>query len=111
MSVRYGYKHHGDVQEELKQRYFKNEGKSYYQDVYKLECVFCGNEFYCCNFIARYCSYRCTNDAYIARRKERKSKERQKICPVCNEQYQAKRKDSIYCSPACRQKQYRERNR
>ena len=93
-----------EVQEELKQEY---EDGNRCEDIYKITCWKCGEEFYCKNRIARYCSYRCVNDAQIARRKERKRLERQKVCRVCNKAFQAKRKDSLYCSPACKQKYYR----
>jgi hypothetical protein len=110
MSMWYGYKHHEQVQEKLKEEYIENYKNNYSQDVYILTCSFCGKDFYSYGYRALYCSYRCANDANIKRRKERKMKERQKVCPVCNEQYQAKRKDSIYCRPACRQKHFRQCN-
>ena len=75
---------------------------------HKIICAFCGKVFYARSSNAKYCSYHCTNDAYIARRKQRKELERKKFCPVCGKPFQAKRKDSIYCSNKCKQKAYRQ---
>lgn len=47
-------------------------------------------------------------NAYLTRRKEKKNIERDKICPMCGIRFHAKRKDSLYCSPACKQKAYRQ---
>lgn len=59
---------------------------------YKIICAFCGKVFYARTPKAKYCSYRCTNDAYITKRKQRKKLEREKICPVCGKPFQAKKK-------------------
>lgn len=45
------------------------------------------------------------------RRKERSAVEREKICEVCGNEFTAPRKDSKTCSPACKQKAYRQRKR
>jgi hypothetical protein len=37
---------------------------------YKLECWHCGREFYAISPLARYCGYRCRNDAFKKRHKE-----------------------------------------
>jgi len=78
-----------------------------YQPNYKVNCFTCGDEFYATTDRAKYCSQRCVNDAAISRRKKLKELEREKICPICNEPFKAKRKDSLYCSPKCKQKAYR----
>lgn len=54
---------------------------------HKIICDFCGKVFYARSSKAKYCSYRCTNDAYIARQKQRKELEREKICPVCGKPF------------------------
>lgn len=104
---------YGKYVDEEKQRRLKKEyedyisGKSFYQWAYKHTCAFCGDTFYSKNSRGKYCSQRCINDAYLARRKERKALEKQKVCEVCGKSYTAKKKDSKYCSDACKQKAYR----
>lgn len=97
-----------EKQEKLKKEYEDYiSGKYFYQLVYKHTCAFCGDIFYSRNVREKYCSQRCINDEYIARRKERKALEKQKVCEVCGKHYTAKKKDSKYCSNACKQKAYR----
>lgn len=83
----------------------------HFYGVAKLSCPQCGTPFFCktesYHTGRKYCSDRCTNDAYIARRDARRRATREKTCPVCGERFQAERKDTVYCSPACKQKQYR----
>jgi len=57
-----------------------------------------------------YCSQRCINDAYMARRRRRHEQELKKQCVVCGVIFTAKRKDAQYCSAACKQAAYRRRN-
>ena len=33
-----------------------------------------------------------------------------KVCAICGEKFTAKRKDALYCSNACKQAAYRNRN-
>ncbi len=73
-------------------------------------CVVCGKMFD--SFrpdVAKYCSYRCTNDAYIAWRKEHRRSLRRKTCCHCRRLFEARRADAKYCSAACRQGGYRQR--
>lgn len=79
----------------------------YYQDGVT-HCAYCGDEIPNA-FRRKYCSYRCANDAYIARRREKQEAAREKVCAVCGERFNAKRKDAVYCSSACKQKAYRQR--
>lgn len=74
---------------------------------YKLTCQHCDYVFYAKRPDAKWCSYRCRNDAYIIQRKERREQQRFKTCVVCKIEFKAKRKDAKYCSPACRQKEHR----
>jgi hypothetical protein len=76
---------------------------------YKIICRSCGKTFFRRRPDARYCSYRCTNDSYMLRRKQRKEIEREKRCPICRNQFHAKRKDTLYCSARCKQQAYRNR--
>ena len=84
---------------------------SHFYGVAKLFCAHCGTPFYCdagsYHKGRKYCSARCTNDAYIARRDVRRQAARDKTCPVCGTRFRAERKDRAYCSDACKQKQYR----
>jgi predicted nucleic acid-binding Zn ribbon protein len=77
----------------------------------RLTCVRCGGEFTARHPLALYCSYRCRNDAYIERRRERRaaSFDGKKTCGVCGEEFTAARSDAKTCSAACRQKAYRRR--
>ena len=72
-------------------------------------CVVCGKAFD--SFrpdLARYCSYRCSNDAYIAWRREQRRSRRRKTCCRCGLPFEAKRVDAKHCSGACRQASYRQ---
>jgi len=57
----------------------------------------------------KYCSQRCCNDAYMERRRQRHIVSLQKKCVVCGKSFTAKRADTRYCSPACKQSAYRKR--
>lgn len=74
-----------------------------------LKCWRCGGRFDALHPLARYCSYRCTNDAYIDRRRERRKQARVKTCGECATPFTAPRSDAKFCSPKCRQAAYRER--
>jgi hypothetical protein len=71
----------------------------------------CGKIFFSKKSLAVYCSYRCRNDAYIARRKEWRAEARSKVCTSCDQPFKAKRRDAKYCSDACRQRGFRGRLR
>jgi hypothetical protein len=99
-----------DIQDELKLEYEENiKLYGYPSYSYKINCHTCGKVFYCRRPEGKYCSYRCRNDGYIARRKIRNLKKRQKVCTVCGVSFTAKRKDTLYCSPKCKQREYRNR--
>lgn len=74
---------------------------------HKLTCSVCGSTFFATRPDALYCGYRCRNDAYIARRRERRAAARRKRCEHCGAPFEAKRRDTRYCSNACRQATYR----
>jgi predicted RNA-binding Zn-ribbon protein involved in translation (DUF1610 family) len=76
---------------------------------HKLICVKCGNVFYGKNPTGKYCGYRCRNDAQIEARRQRHISKRKKHCTSCNEFFEAKRDDTVFCSPACKQRWYRQR--
>jgi predicted nucleic acid-binding Zn ribbon protein len=52
----------------------------------------------------RVCSVACALKLYRAKRRVTTA-----ICPVCTEAFEPRRKDSLYCSSACRQLAYRQR--
>lgn len=58
----------------------------------------------------RYCIY-CLRKRKADRQRERREAEKIKnaVCETCNKGFTPKRKGSVYCSPACRQKAYRQR--
>lgn len=94
-----------ECQESLAEDY----AKGYYRPgCYQVNCFLCGKVFYARRPEARYCSYRCTNDANIARRRDRRKQARNKYCAYCKKAFTAKRRDAKYCSPACRQASYRQ---
>lgn len=78
----------------------------------KLICPQCGEVFYCkaesYHNGRKYCTCHCANAAYIARRAVWREEARDKICPICGKQFHAKRKDTVYCSLACKQRRYRQ---
>lgn len=57
----------------------------------------------------KYCSQRCTNDAYMERRRQRHKEKLSKRCAVCGSPFTASRADAMYCSQACKQSAYRRR--
>jgi len=60
-------------------------------------CRHCKKEFKSFSITRRYCSYRCVNDAYIARRKVWREYKREKKCLFCSKDFKAKRRDAKYC--------------
>ena len=56
-----------------------------------------------------YCCYRCEYTYHNRRRAERDEHLRQKVCEVCSEEFTATRAHAKTCSPACKQKAYRQR--
>jgi hypothetical protein len=58
-----------------------------------------------------YCCYRCEYTYHNRRRSERDEHLRQKVCEVCAEGFTATRAHAKTCSPACKQKAYRQRRK
>jgi hypothetical protein len=56
-------------------------------------------------------SYRRRNDRAIARRREQRSDEREKVCTHCGESFTATRSHAQTCSNRCRQALHRARER
>jgi hypothetical protein len=58
-----------------------------------------------------YCSQRCADIANVQNRKAYRKETNKKICQHCGDEFQAIRIDSLYCSPACRQANHREKQK
>lgn len=74
---------------------------------YVLQCHRCGEDFRAIYPTGKWCSYRCSNDAYIDRRREWRREARILNCGQCGVRFNAKRRDASFCSPACKQRAYR----
>lgn len=57
----------------------------------------------------RFCSDGCRNAFHNARRHERLTQAWDRVCEVCSTEFSSRRSDTRYCSHACRQRAYRER--
>lgn len=79
------------------------------------KCETCGREVH--NELNRrrrrhtFCCQACAIKAQSARARQRRTEARgaSKPCTICGEHFEPTRKDSCYCSAACRQKAYRRR--
>ncbi len=58
-----------------------------------------------------FCCERCQWTYYNTARNERAARAREKVCEVCGESFTAARADARTCSPACKQKAYRQRKK
>jgi hypothetical protein len=58
-----------------------------------------------------FCSYRCQYTFHNRRRSERDQGLREKVCEVCSKEFTATRAHAKTCSPACKQRAYREREK
>ena len=102
------------VQEFLKQEWERN-GKIFTEEycAYRLECTECSTTFYARLPSAKYCSYRCQNDARIERSRIKLEKERSAkgplTCENCSNTFDDTRVDARYCGSSCRQSAYRTR--
>jgi hypothetical protein len=103
-----GFKHRLEVvtweqrQAELKELYSKGYGYNN-TDVYECKCRQCKCVFYAQYPYAWYCTRRCTNDAYIEKRKKTyEYKGWIGVCEYCNKEYDTWRVDAKYCSDSHR---------
>jgi predicted nucleic acid-binding Zn ribbon protein len=60
-------------------------------------------------FCSEPCGRAYNNQLQSQLRKEKRAKEREKVCEVCGKGFTATRKDAKTCSPSCKQKAYRQR--
>lgn len=80
--------------------------------VYKKSCEYCKETFYSYVRRQKYCCSRHMWYFFRDRRKERHHKTLEgRKCNICNKVFKAKRKDMIYCSKACKQIAYRNKNK
>jgi len=74
-------------------------------------CIVCDDEYKSRSIVSKYCSTRCKNDLAIKRRKEKTIKKKQqfKNCIVCESKITQNNKTKTikYCSPKCKQANYR----
>ena len=77
-------------------------------------CGHCGRPVYnAVGFQGRdvFCSERCHNELHKARLRRRRTEARDnKTCPSCGGDFVPSRSDQVTCTPACRQKAYRQRS-
>ena len=75
---------------------------------YRINCHFCRTVFYALHPLAKYCCYRCANDAQIRAQVKRSAEARQGLtCRHCGKTFDARRGGAKYCGGACRQAAYR----
>ena len=60
---------------------------------------------------AYYCSEKCSHTRRLRTAREERARARSKVCEVCAQAYTATRRNAETCSPACRQRAYRQRRR
>ncbi len=77
----------------------------------ELTCLRCGKILYPSRLNTRYCSPECRVMAYVIRRSERNRLAREKVCKFCSIEFNATRKDALYCCRACKQRAYRQRKK
>ncbi len=78
---------------------------------FKKNCSVCGNLFYSKSRRRLYCSYRCSVDAGIIRRREHVKQRRNKVCLFCKTRFQAKSNKARFCSLKHRVAYFRQRKR
>ena len=76
----------------------------------KQTCWYCGKEFFTHNYRKRHCSEPCE---YWDKKEERKAKHQESLkekgCSVCKKLFKPRRKNMVFCSNACQQKDYRKK--
>lgn len=78
---------------------------------YREACPHCRRQVYRRRFTGRlFCSDRCRWLAASAKRSARRAVLRTKPCAVCSRSFMPPRRDAVTCSPACRQRAYRQRH-
>lgn len=66
------------------------------------QCQHCRAMFLSRNSVRRYCSIRCSNDAYILRRRGRAKRPPRRLCAYCGKEFQPKRRDAKFCTTSHR---------
>ena len=99
-------------QDQLQSWYWDARNRGMINSVRKAHCKSCGNVFYTQVRSKIYCDYQ-TCGVYAFRRMKRQERENARAdteCLTCGALFTPKRADARYCSNACRQKAYRDRN-
>ena len=98
------------IQPLLKAKYEAEVARGSGTEVHKLRCRHCGGDLYARRADARWCSYRCRNDAYIARRRQWRAAAWEKVCAACGRAFTATRSHARTCSGRCRRALWRARH-
>lgn len=93
-----------DCQEELRAERAKHPE---YARPFQVTCPGCKREWLTRSFSRSYCTEACRLKARQDYRREQAALKRKMQCKVCSNWFQAARKDSVFCSGVCRQKNYR----
>lgn len=64
---------------------------------HRLKCIVCNQEFWAKSTKRNTCSYRCSVDLGIIRRREKREKARNKICLFCKQPFTARSKKALFC--------------
>ena len=77
-----------------------------------VNCWHCNGEFLTKIPTERYCSNFCRRKGKAEIKKARRSKELAgRVCPLCSKTFDAKRGNNVFCSNACKQKNYRKKSK
>ena len=99
-------------QDQLQSWYWDTRNRGMINSVRKAQCKGCGNVFYTQVRSKIYCDYKsCGVHAFRRmKRQEREDARADTECLTCGALFTPKRAGARYCSNACRQKAYRDRN-
>ena len=99
-------------QELLGSWYWDARSRGMISGVRRINCKGCGKVFYTQVQTKVYCDYKSCGipDFYRRKRQEREEARADTECLACGALFTPKRIGARYCSNACRQKAYRERN-
>jgi hypothetical protein len=81
----------------------------WFREMRERQCRWCRRWLIYEGHPVHYCGDGCRKAAAAERRSDARAVKLTRTCSVCGTRYQAKRVDSAYCSPACRQKAFRQR--
>ena len=80
--------------------------------LYKRACPTCGTVFYTLNERRKYDDYyECSRYVHRENARNRRKENRKTVCAMCGKEFMPARAGARFCSAACKQKAYRERNK